>query len=160
MTQSYGMFGATIVLASGRNFLNVGGRAGENRIWLREIKLFLRFWRLLEWYNDSGHLQKCKSRLCIRGYRMSSEDNNFDFSFSSTVSYDQVRLIAALCATSDKDLFTADVRRAYLSVERKQKEGCRKLWLQPPKGYEHPEDKSMCLEIKAALYGLRDSARF
>ena len=123
-------------------------------------KVIPSFWRLLEYYNDAGHLLKRKSRVCIQGNKISAEDNDFDFSFSSTVSYDQVRLMAALCATSNKELFTADVRGAFLSVPREQREGFRKLWMRPPsKQYEHPEDPSLCLEVKAAFYGLRDSAR-
>ena len=118
------------------------------------------FWRLLEYFNDAGHLLKRKSRICIQGNQISAEDNDFDYSFSSTVSYDQVRLLAALCAVSNKSLFTADVRGAFLSVPREQKPGFTKLWMRPPsKQYQHPDDSRLCLEVKAAFYGLRDSAR-
>ena len=118
------------------------------------------FWRLLEYFDDSGHLLRSKSRVCIQGNQISAENNDFDYSFSSTVSYDQVRLLAALCSVSNKWLFTADVRGAFLSVPREQRPGINKLWMRPPsKQYQHPDDSRLCLEIEAALYGLRDSAR-
>ena len=87
------------------------------------------FWRLLEYFNDAGHLLRRKSRVCIQGNQISAEDNDFDYSFSSTVSYDQVRLLAALCAVSNKSLFTADVRGAFLSVPREQRPGFTTLWM-------------------------------
>ena len=58
------------------------------------------------------------------GNHISAKENDLDFSLSATVSYDQVRLLAALCATSDKMLFTADVRGAYLGVERQTGASC------------------------------------
>ena len=108
-------------------------------------KVIPSFWRL--------------SRVFIQGIKMSAEDD-FDFSFSSTESYDQVRLMAALCATSNTDLFTTDVRGAFLSVPGEQRESNRKLWMRPPsKQYEYPKDPSLCIEVKAAFYGLQDSHR-
>lgn len=122
-------------------------------------KIIHGFWRLLEFFNSAGQLIKRKARFCVMGNHISAKENDFDFSFSATVSYDQVRLLAALCATSDKMLFTADVRGAYLGVERETKPGHRVLWLKPPPGYEHPKGSQYCLLIKACLYGLRDSGR-
>ena len=117
------------------------------------------FWRLLEFFSDAGHLIKRKARFCTRGDLISAKDNDFDFSFSATMSHDQVRLLAGLCATSEKMLYTSDVRGAYLSVPRETKPGHRTLWLKPPPGCEHPDNPNLMLRIKTCLYGLRDSGR-
>jgi hypothetical protein len=82
---------------------------------------------LLEFFSDAGHLIKRKARFCTRGDLISAKDNDFDFSFSATMSHDQVRLLAGLCATSEKMLCTSDVRGAYLSVPRETKPGHRPL---------------------------------
>jgi hypothetical protein len=117
------------------------------------------FWRLLEWYSDSGVLMKRKGRVCTMGNKLSKEDDDFKFSFSATVSYDQVRMLAALAATSDKDLFTADVKGAYLTCERTLEPGQPRLWLRPPPHFENQDDRSLCILVKTCLYGLRDSGR-
>ena len=117
------------------------------------------FWLLLEHYNDAHHLIKRKARLITRGDLISAENNDYDFAFSATASYDQVRLLAALSAASEKDLFTGDVRGAYLSVHRTTEPGHKPLWIIPPKGFENPENPNFRLKALCAFYGLRDSGR-
>ena len=70
-----------------------------------------------------------------------------------------MRLLAALAATSEKMLYTADVKGAYLTVNRETAEGHKPLWLKPPEGYEHPENPRLMLRILTCFYGLRDSGR-
>ena len=52
--------------------------------------MIVSFWRLLEYFNYAGHVLRRKGRVCIQGNQISAEDNDFDYCFSSTVSYDQV----------------------------------------------------------------------
>ena len=115
------------------------------------------FWKLDRWYGDNGAVIKTKARWCIMGNLLNAKDKDFESSFSGTASHERVRLLCALSAASEKSLFTIDSKGAYLSVQRGENE--KRLFMQPPKGFEHPTDSRMRLLLKVAAYGLPDSGR-
>ncbi|RDX74343.1 hypothetical protein CR513_45924, partial [Mucuna pruriens] len=103
--------------------------------------------------NELGEVDKYKARLVAKGY---SQQHGIDFSevFAHVARMDTVRLIVALAACKECDIFQLDVKSAFLHGELSEN-----VYVEQPKGYVKKGKEHKVYKLHKALYGLRQAPR-
>ena len=101
-----------------------------------------------------GVLEKFKARLCFVG--IEQREGSYEAVFSNCVRYASIRCLIAFGAVHDYEIFNVDIKGAYLSQEMD-----RDLFMRPPPGHEKqgPRGEVMCVVLRRALYGCKQSGR-
>lgn len=99
-------------------------------------------------FDEDGYLYKFKARLVVRG----DLQQNYGDTYAATLAAKIFRCLIALAAAFDLELYQYDVLNAFLNAELD-----RPTYVRCPEGYE--KELGQLLELKRALYGLRDAPR-
>ncbi|KAI1663301.1 Pol protein [Pyrenophora tritici-repentis] len=99
-------------------------------------------------FDEDGYLYKFKARLVVRG----DLQQDYGDTYAATLAAKIFRCLIALAAAFDLELYQYDVLNAFLNAELD-----RPTYVRCPEGYE--SELGQLLELKRALYGLRDAPR-
>lgn len=99
-------------------------------------------------FDKNSFLERGKARLCVRGDLQPL--NPLQSTYAATLAAKSFRIAMAMAAHDDLEIEQYDVVNAFLNA---QLEG-ESIFCELPDGFKEP---GMCLELKSALYGLRDA---
>jgi hypothetical protein len=121
--------------------LPVGGRTIGVK-WVNKTKL-----------NENGEVDKYKARLVAKGY---SQQHGIDYTevFAPVARLDTIRLVIALAAQSQWNIYQLDVKSAFLHGELNEE-----VFIKQPQGYVHKGSEQKVYKLKKALYGLKQAPR-
>jgi hypothetical protein len=127
-----------------RSCFGRAARASE----LIDTEILPLMWVFTYKFDEDGYLYKFKARLVVRG----DLQQNYGNTYAATLAAKIFRCLIALAAAFDLELYQYDVLNAFLNAEID-----RATYVRCPEGYE--SELGQLLELKRALYGLRDAPR-
>ena len=107
----------------------------------------------IKWH-PNGTVSRFKARLVAQGFTQ-RRGTDFHETFAPVARMTSQRLVIAIAATENLNLYTIDVENAYLNGEIDTK-----LYMKQPQGFEHPDysdTKIWVWELLKGLYGLKQA---
>jgi hypothetical protein len=103
--------------------------------------------------NENGEVDKYKARLVAKGY---SQQHGIDYTevFAPVARLDTIRLVIALAAQNQWNIYQLDVKSAFLHGELHEE-----VFIEQPQGYVHKGNEQKVYKLKKALYGLKQAPR-
>ena len=103
--------------------------------------------------NENGEVNKYKARLVAKGYAQ-QYGVNYTEVFAIVARLDTIRLILALAAHNNWDIFQLDVKSAFLHGELSEE-----IYVQQPLGFEKKGEEDKVYKLRKALHGLKQAPR-
>ena len=100
-------------------------------------------------YNENVSIQKHKARNVAKGYSQQPEVD-FTETFAPVARMDTIRIVLALSAQLQLQVFQLNVKSAFLNGELQ-----KKVYVQQPSGYELKGEEDKVYRLYKALYGLK-----
>jgi transposase InsO family protein len=103
----------------------------------------------------NGSIHRKKARLVCRGYEQ-REGMSYQDTFAPVVKWASIRLLLALAASQQWNLYHMDVKTAFLAAELQSEE---EVFVTQPQGFVTPGKEHLVLRLHKALYGLRQAPK-
>jgi len=99
--------------------------------------------------NENGDVEKFKARLVAKGY---AQRHGMDYTevFAHVARFDTIRMMLAVAAQFNWEVFQLDVKSAFLHEELKEE-----VYVQQPEGYTKKGEEEKVYKLQKALYGLK-----
>lgn len=99
-------------------------------------------------YKTDVTMKRYKARLVAKGYTQ-LYGIDYQETFAPVAKMNSVRVLISLAATHHRFLHQFDVKNAFLNDDLKE------VYMEPPPGFRHLEDKEKVCMLKKALYSLK-----
>ena len=107
-------------------------------------------WIFKKKFKSDGTLDKYKARLVAKGYTQ-KPGVDYEETYSPVAKFVSIRIIMALVAKLDLELFQFDVKAAFLNGELKED-----IYMEQPKGFEKKDLEDKDYKLNKSLYGLNN----
>ena len=110
-------------------------------------------WVLKVKHKADGSIDKYKTRLVVKGFTQ-QEGIDYDETFFPVVRVAYIRLILAIVAQLDLELYQMDVKTTFLNEELDEE-----IYMTQPMGFEVKGQECKVWKLKRSIYGLKQSSR-
>ncbi|KAK1680533.1 hypothetical protein QYE76_041381, partial [Lolium multiflorum] len=100
-----------------------------------------------------GNVTVYKARLVAKGFRQ-IQGVDYDETFSPVAKLKSVRILLAIAAFFDYEIWQMDVKMAFLNGDIEEE-----LYMVQPKGFFDPKNADMVCKLQHSIYGLRQASR-
>ncbi|KAK1667664.1 hypothetical protein QYE76_055823, partial [Lolium multiflorum] len=100
-----------------------------------------------------GNITVYKARLVAKGFRQ-IQGVDYDETFSPVAKLKSVRILLAIAAFFDYEIWQMDVKTAFLNGDIEEE-----LYMVQPKGFVDPKNANMVCKLQRSIYGLKQASR-
>ena len=100
-----------------------------------------------------GNVQTYKGRLVAKGYRQ-IHGVDYDETFSPVAMFKSIRILLAIAAFYDYEIWQMDVKTAFLNGNLEED-----VYMIQPEGFVDPKDAGKVCKLKRSIYGLKQASR-
>src|SRR6516165_5133589 len=100
-----------------------------------------------------GNVQTYKARLVTKGYRQ-KQGIDFDETFSPVAMIKSIRIMLAIAAYHDYEIWQMDVKTAFLNGNLVED-----VYMTQPEGFIVPENANKVCKLQRSIYGLKQASR-
>ncbi|KAK1600893.1 hypothetical protein QYE76_018412, partial [Lolium multiflorum] len=102
---------------------------------------------------DDGNITVYKARLVAKGFRQ-IQGVDYDETFSPVAKLKSVRILLAIAAFFDYEIWQMDVKTAFLNGDIEEE-----LYMVQPKGFVDPKNADKVCKLQRSIYGLKQASR-
>ena len=130
----------------------------ENQVWnlvnLPDGKKAVRNkWVFKRKTDMNGNLSTYKARLVAKGFTQ-VQGIDYDETFSPVVMFKSIRIMLAIAAYYDYEIWQMDVKTAFLNGKLDED-----VYMLQPQGFEDPNNSNKVCKLQRAIYGLKQASR-
>ena len=130
----------------------------ENKVWTLEVlpegrKAIQNKWIFKKKTDADGNVTVYKARLVAKGFSQ-VQGVDYDETFSPVVMLKSVRIMLAIAAYFDYEIWQMDVKMAFLNAFLEEE-----LYMMQPKGFVDPENADKVCKLQRSIYGLVEASR-
>ena len=130
----------------------------ENQVWdlvipPEGVKPIERKWIFKRKTNTDGNVTIHKARLVAKGFRQ-VQGVDYDETFSPVAMLKSVRILLAIAAYFDYEIWQMDVKTTFLNGNLEEN-----VYMIQPEGFVAPEDAGKVCKLKRSIYGLKQASR-
>ena len=134
------------------------GSMYDNQVWaLVDIpegrKAVENKWIFKKKTDADGNLTVYKARLVAKGFRQ-VQGVDYDETFSPVAMLKSIRILLAIAAYHDYEIWQMDVKTAFLNGNIEEE-----LYMVQPEGFVNPEDVGKVCKLQRSIYGLKQASR-
>ena len=100
-----------------------------------------------------GNLTIYKARLVAKGFRQ-IQGLDYDETFSPVAMFKSIRILLAIAAFHDYEIWQMDVKTAFLNGHLEEN-----VYMTQPEGFENPRDAGKVCKLIRSIYGLKQASR-
>ncbi|KAK8680586.1 hypothetical protein V6N13_109528 [Hibiscus sabdariffa] len=130
----------------------------ENQVWTlveppEGIKPIGCKWVFKKKTDMDGNVQTYKGRLVAKGFRQ-IHGVDYDETFSPVAMFKSIRILLAVAAFHDYEIWQMDVKTAFLNGKLEED-----VYMTQPEGFVTPEDARKVCKLQRSIYGLKQASR-
>ena len=130
----------------------------ENKVWTLEVlpegrKAIQNKWIFKKKTNADGNVTVYKARLVAKGFSQ-VQGVDYDETFSPVAMLKSVRIMLAIAAFFDYEIWQMDVKTVFLNGFLKEE-----LYMMQPKGFVDPKNANKVCKLQRSIYGLVQASR-
>ena len=134
------------------------GSMYDNQVWtLVDIpegrKAVENKWIFKKKTDADGNVTVYKARLVAKGFRQ-VQGVDYDETFSPVAMLKSIRILLAIAAYHDYEIWQMDVKTAFLNGNIEEE-----LYMVQPEGFVDPEDAGKVCKLQRSIYGLKQASR-
>jgi len=103
--------------------------------------------------DKDGNVSVYKARLVAKGFRQ-VHGIDYDETFSPVVMIRSIRIILAIAAYYDYEIWQMDVKTAFLNGYLEEN-----VYMMQPEGFEDPENPRKVCKLRKSIYGVKQASR-
>ena len=130
----------------------------DNQVWdLVDLpqgkKVIQNKWVFKRKINMDGNMATYKARLVAKGFSQ-VQRIDYDETFSPVAMFKSIRILLAIAAFHDYEIWQMDVKTAFLNGNFEDK-----VYMVQPQGFEDPKYGSKVCKLRRSIYGLKQASR-
>ncbi|KAK8644626.1 hypothetical protein V6N13_123928 [Hibiscus sabdariffa] len=134
------------------------GSMSENQVWTlveppKGIKPIGCKWVFKKKTDMDGNVQTYKGRLVAKGFRQ-IHGVDYDETFSPVAMFKSIRIMLAVAAFHDYEIWQMDVKTAFLNGKLEED-----VYMTQPEGFVTPENVGKICKLQRSIYGLKQASR-
>ena len=130
----------------------------ENQVWTlveppQGVKPIGCKWVFKKKTDMDGNVQTYKGRLVAKGFRQ-IHGVDYDETFSPVAMFKSIRILLAVAAFHDYEIWQMDVKTAFLNGKLEED-----VYMTQPEGFVAPENAGKVCKLQRSIYGLKQASR-